>query len=494
MLDAAKLSRLSALRARQKWLVAARPKQLFPEDELWWNIALLMAGRGFGKTRPFAEDAWWQCYSYPGLIYHVIARTDDDLRITCYEGESGLRAVCPPELLYKGSWDKAYNASLQQVTFANGSQTLGFAAKVPGQLRGPQCHRFWGDEVAAWEENGSGKTKETLDNALLGCRLPRNDGIPSRGMLSTTPRPLDVLRELLKRDDIITRTGSLYENIANLSDNFKNTILPLEGTRIGDQEIHGKLLDMEELGVIKRSWFPLYPAHRKGCPGAQTGCSGCNPLPRFEYILSSYDTALEEEKRDKKRNEPDFSANITFGLFRPSLTAPKLRAMVLDVWDERLGMPDLVKKVQEDINTKWGEKPYQRVPDMTLIENKTSGISLRQTIAQLVPKANVQTYTPKMSKLARLHLTSPLVKQGAIWLPESASQQRRPRTWLGTMLNQVCSFTGEGSITHDDFVDSFTQALIIMQHMELLTPTVADPVDPDVDPSRIQEERDNPYA
>ena len=490
------------MKRRKGWLSMARPKQLFPEDETWWNIGLIMAGRGFGKTRPFAEDAWWHCHKLPGFIYHVVARTDDDLRITCFEGESGVRAVCPPEVLKGGTWDKAYNASLQQITFANGSTILGFAAKSPGQMRGPQCHRAWGDEIAAWEENGPGKTQEALDNLLLGCRLPRSDGIPSRALFSTTPRPINALRALIKRDDIIVRTGSLYENINNLSDNFKKTILPMEGTRIGDQEIHGKMLDLEELGIIKRSWFPLYPAHLRRCMDRE--CPGCNPLPRFEYVLNSYDTALEEAARDKKKNMPDFTACQTYGVFRPALNA-KPRALILDAWEDRLGFPDLTKRVKDDIRTKWGPKLYQRIPDMTLVERKGSGISLLQTLQRDVPKASIQSFNPgNMSKLARLHMGSPLVKQGQVWLLESPKMRGQPMSWYGTMLNQMCSFTGEGSIDFDDHVDAGTQAWHVLRDMGFIETTVEDPIpamlgmqDRLVEPGTEEPNqglRSNPYA
>lgn len=466
VIDANKLAEIAAVRSRKAWIERARPKQLFPEDEPWWNIGLLLAGRGFGKTRPLAEDAWWNCHRLPNFIYHVVARTDDDVRVTCYEGESGIRACCPPEILYKGSWDKAYNASLQEITFNNGSKILGFAARSPGQMRGPQCHRLWGDEVAAWEENGPGKTKEALDNALLGCRLPRADGLPSRALLSTTPRPIAVLRELLKRDDIIVRTGSLYENIANLSDNFKKTILPMEGTRMGEQEIHGKLLNMEELGIIKRSWFPLFPAHRNGCRGAVVGCPGCNQLPRFDFILISYDTALEEAARDKKKNEPDDTACQIYGAFRPTPDA-KHRILLIDAWDDKLGYPELKSRVKKDMATAFGEKPYKRTADLTVVERKGSGISLLQDMAQTNP--NMFSFEPKQfSKLTRLHLASPYVKNGFIWLPESEVRRGQPKSWCNKMLEQVCSFTGEGSIDLDDHVDSFSQAVLTFQRLEMI--------------------------
>jgi predicted phage terminase large subunit-like protein len=139
-----------------------------------------------------------------------------------------------------------------------------------------------------------------------------------------------------------------------------------------------------------------------------------------------------------------------------------------------MGMPDLIKRVKRELNVAYGDdqdvalikpmfgsdKPRTsgRKPDLCLIEDKGSGISLRQMLEREGILA--YAYNPGRSdKLSRLHMVSHIFARKRVWLPESDKHPGRPRTWVEPMLAQLCAFTGPNSIKHDDYVDSMTQCV-----------------------------------
>lgn len=234
--------------ARQEWLVDGRPDQM-PPPERWtqadndngwctpeevgqwredWFFWLMMAGRGAGKTRAGAEDAWWYGYQNPGIRFAVVAPTSNDCRKTCFEGESGLLARVPQHLV--ASW----NRGEMVLTLTNGSMYQGYSAEEPDRLRGPQHHRAWCDELAAWRY-----LDDTLDNLLMGLRL----GLMPRIVATSTPRPIARLKEIVADDTTWVDSVSTYANIQNLPRLFREKILKrYEGTRLGRQELHAEIL------------------------------------------------------------------------------------------------------------------------------------------------------------------------------------------------------------------------------------------------------------
>ena len=304
------------------------------------------------------------------------------------------------------------------------------------------------DELAAW-----GYADETWDMMQMGLRL----GPRPQVLWTTTPKPKDIVRRLTKAQDgrVIVR-GSTFDNKANLPQSFFKALEAYEGTTLGRQELYGELIDPEESGIIKRSWFRLWP--------------GKTPLPRFDWIIMSLDTAYTERTIDKK-GDPDPTACGVWGVFHHE---KRTNVMLLDCWEDHLGLPDLVRRVRREMNTSYGDdadtalirpmfgsaKPLTsgRKPDILLIEDKGSGISLRQTLAEQGVEA--YAYNPgRADKLSRLHIVSPIFAQKRVWLPESDKFPGRPRTWCEPLVAQLCAFSGEGSIKHDDHVDQTTQAL-----------------------------------
>lgn len=471
------------LRWQMKWMRQARPEQVPPDEG--WNEMGIMSGRGFGKTRTGAEWLGRVAYEDPDALPRcVVGPTQNDVRFTCFEGVSGLCNIIPGECI------AAYSSGDMLLTLTNGATIRGFSAEKADRLRGPEHADAWCDEIAAW-----GKDAEyTLDMLQMGLRIGPNP----RLLWTTTPRPTDIVRRLTKpaADRILVR-GTTYDNKANLSKVFFDKITVYEGTKLGRQEISGELIDLEESGIIKRSWMPLWPASK--------------PLPVFETIIMSLDTAFTERTVDSKTSDPDPTACGVFGVFtepRPpgSLKKPRKAAMLLDCWTDYLGLPDLVRRVKKEMKCAYGgdedralvkpmygsDKPRTsgRKPDLLIIEDKGSGISLRQTLAEAGVFAHA--YNPgNADKLARLHIVSPVFSHRRVWLPESAVLPGQPRTWAEPLVAQLCAFAGEGSIKHDDLVDVTTQAIrVLMDNGTLKLVKEVESDTPPPDPAS----RSNPYA
>lgn len=146
------------------------------------------------------------------------------------EGESGLLSVLPPSIVK--NWNRSLGAL--ELDLVNGCHLKGFSAERPDQLRGPQHHRAWADELAAWSD------PDTWDQLSFGLRLGQQPQV----IVTTTPRSVKLVRELLKADSTYPTRGSTYDNLANLAPAFAAKILAkYEGTRIGRQELMAEILD-----------------------------------------------------------------------------------------------------------------------------------------------------------------------------------------------------------------------------------------------------------
>ena len=209
------------------WRFWARPEQLAPPGD--WTYWLACAGRGWGKTRAGAEWVNAQANAMPGSRGFLAARTAGDLRDVVIEGESGIMS-----LHHERDCRPMYEPSRRRVVWPNGSQAITFSADAPESGRGPQSHWGWADELAAW----SGWDLWT--QLLLGLRL----GSKPRAMVTTTPRPLRVIRDLIADPNCVVTKGSTYDNAANLAPAFfEHVIKRYEGTRLGRQELLAEMLD-----------------------------------------------------------------------------------------------------------------------------------------------------------------------------------------------------------------------------------------------------------
>lgn len=216
----------AAVQAHSVWLQRARPDQVTPPGD--WPIWMALAGRGWGKTRTGAEDvAWFGCKS-AGARIAIIAPTFQDARDTCVEGESGLLAVLPKVCI------DTWNRSMGELVLWNGTRYKLFSATEPERLRGPQHHRAWGDEVAAWPDPSA------WDQMLFGLRL----GTHPQVIATTTPKPTPLIRRIVRTAGAMVTRGSTFDNSDNLP---AGTLAHLrdkyEGTRMGRQELFAELLE-----------------------------------------------------------------------------------------------------------------------------------------------------------------------------------------------------------------------------------------------------------
>jgi phage terminase large subunit-like protein len=217
------------------WRFWARSSQLPPEGD--WRGWLLLAGRGFGKTRTGAEFLRARVTARTGRRMALVAPTAADVRNVMVEGESGLLTISP-------SWDRpCYQPSKQRVTWANGAIATLYSADEPERLRGPQHDTAWCDELASW------RYPEAWDMLMFGLRL----GTDPRVVVTTTPRPTKLLRELAADRTVAITRGTTYENCANLAPEFIQQIVnKYQGTRLGRQEIEAEILDDVPGGLWSR--------------------------------------------------------------------------------------------------------------------------------------------------------------------------------------------------------------------------------------------------
>ena len=176
------------------WQFWARPNQRAPKGN--WTTWLMLAGRGFGKTRAGAE--WVRGLVETGAAKRIalIAPTLHDARAVMVEGDSGLMAICPPWFMPK------YEPSKRTLTWPNGAIATLFGAEEPERLRGPQHDAVWCDELCAWKQ-----AEMTFDMMLFGLRLGRKP----RALITTTPRPIPLLKRLAAgKKTVITKGTTLW--------------------------------------------------------------------------------------------------------------------------------------------------------------------------------------------------------------------------------------------------------------------------------------------
>lgn len=209
------------------WRFWARPEQIAPEGD--WLTWVINAGRGFGKTRAGSEWVREQVAAGRKRIA-LIGETYKDLVEVMVYGDSGIASVFPEHQRPK----IVANPNVQ-ITFHTGAIALGYNATQPDQLRGPQFDAAWCDELAKWK-----RARETWDMLQFGLRLGERPQV----LVTTTPRPIPILKEILRRKTTVVTSGSTFDNAANLAPSFIKEIRDrYEGTRLGRQELQAEILD-----------------------------------------------------------------------------------------------------------------------------------------------------------------------------------------------------------------------------------------------------------
>ena len=230
------LSAEKALALRYDWPSWARPNQLPPPGS--WTNWMLKAGRGFGKTRTGSETLRQKIKD--GIKQaNIIVRTVGDIEKVLVRSSGGVLKVCLPD--ERPTWI----ANKRLFLWPNQATTFVFSAEEPDSLRGPECEFLWADELASWRYG-----QETWDNAMMGLRLGQNP----QAIITTTPRPTKLVRELIADPNTVLTAGTTYENRANLAATFYSKIITkYEGTRLGRQELLAEVLDDNPGALFRQS-------------------------------------------------------------------------------------------------------------------------------------------------------------------------------------------------------------------------------------------------
>ena len=227
-----KKAEAKAIELRTNWLSTARDKQLQPSIEHY--IWLILAGRGWGKTRTGAQDIALYALRNENVNCAVVAPTHGDLRRVCFGGPSGLLSIVPKECYLQSPDQKGFSSSTNEMRLFNGSKITGYAASEPDRLRGPQFHRAWCDEVASW------RYPEAFDQLMFGLRL----GSKPQCLITTTPKPTKLIKDLVQRSDTQVTKGNTFENADNLADSALAMLKDkYEGTTLGRQELYAEIID-----------------------------------------------------------------------------------------------------------------------------------------------------------------------------------------------------------------------------------------------------------
>ncbi|WP_110350644.1 terminase family protein [Methylobacterium sp. B4] len=216
------------------WLHRAREDQLPPPEP--WTTWAVIGGRGSGKTRTGAE--WVRGLAIGDPVFSsepvgriaLVGETFADVRDVMIDGPSGLLSL--PRL---GGARPVWQSSRRRVVFENGAVALAFSAEEPDSLRGPQFGAAWSDEVAKWR-----KAETAYDMIQFGLRL----GDRPRGLVTTTPRPVPLIRRLLADPRTVVTRSRTADNADNLAPRFLEEVVGrYAGTRLGRQELDGELIE-----------------------------------------------------------------------------------------------------------------------------------------------------------------------------------------------------------------------------------------------------------
>lgn len=333
-----------------------------------------------------------------GLIGPTVA----DVRDTMIEGESGLMSIFPP------GYTPHFQPSKRKVTFSNGAQAFLFSSEEPERLRGPQFEAAWLDELAAWKY-----PRETFDQLQFGLRL----GQDPQQCITTTPKPLPILKEIMARPSTVISRGSSYENRANLAKAYIDEVIaPYEGTRLGRQELYAELLDDIEGALWRRDWIE---------------CSRIRQIPSrdLQRIVVAIDPAVTS-------NDNSDETGIVI-----AAKGVDGRGYVLDDFSCRLSADGWARRAVEGYETRRADK---------IIGEANNGGDLIERMIRLVsPKAAYKKVNASRGKIARAE-------------PIAAMYERGQISHVGTfsyLEDELCSYTGKPGEKSPNRLDALVWAL-----------------------------------
>ncbi len=378
---------LTALTAEQlqelayDWPTWARPEQLSPatgNDGGPWNTWLYLAGRGTGKTRSGVEWVRGEVCGRTPLAagrrkrFAIIGETSKDVRDVLIEGESGLLAVHPKD------FRPLYKPSVATLEWPNGAKATLYNGTEPDQLRGPQFDGALVDELAKYRY-----CQDTWDMLQFGLRL----GSHPKAMVTTTPRPIKLLKDIVKDPKSAVTRGKTYDNAENLAESFLKAVkAKYAGTRLGRQELDAELLEDIPGALWRRSTLD---EHRT-TPAK---------IPDMRRIVVSVDPAAKAKESQRGDNGAE-TGIVTCGLGTDG------RGYVLDDSTTIEG-PD-----------KWGRLAvaayHRNKADAIVAEINNGGDMVPFVIRSVDPNIKVIVVTASRGKVTRAEPVSALYEQGRV--------------------------------------------------------------------------------
>jgi phage terminase large subunit-like protein len=381
------------------WTIWARAKQLPPNGD--WRTWLILAGRGFGKTRTGAE--WVRHGVEAGAFRRValVGETSADVRDVMVEGDSGILKVCPP-------WNRPkYEPSKRRLTWPNGAVAQTFSADDPEQLRGPQFDAAWADEIAKW------RYVDSWDNLMLGLRL----GPDPRCVATTTPRPRAWLVRLIDDPGTTVTTGGTQENAANLAPAFIDQIMrTYGGSRLARQEIDGVML-LDTPGALWRR------------ADIDRGRVSISAAPTLSRIVVAIDPAVST-----------------------GVGSDETGIIVAGIDGEGVGhvLEDLSGKFSPDT---WARRAIQafhhHAADTLVAEVNQGGDLVIQTLRTVDPLIPVRAVRASRGKRSRAEPIAALYEQGRV----------RHVGALARLEDQLCAYTGASGEASPDRLDALVWAM-----------------------------------
>ncbi len=382
------------------WPFWARQNQLEPEGK--WRFWLLNAGRGFGKTRTGAGWVRHRIKSGDGRIA-CVAPTKGDVRRVMVEGESGLLNICwKNDKTYRGAnmgfpvWSPTNNT----LTWANGAKAEFFSAEDPERLRGPQFYSAWTDEIAAWNN-----MQETWDMLQFCLRLGKSPKV----CITTTPKPVKLIRWLMSHPETVMTTGSSYENAGNID---VTALAAYEGTRLGRQELYAEVLDEAAGALWNRELLAKCEIEEKDLPET------------FSRVVVSVDPAVTANE------ESDMTGIVVTGM---------------DVNGNCYVLKDATDRfTPEGWATRAVELYYEYEADRIVAERNQGGEMVRHTIHTVDDTVPVKLVHASKGKMARAEPVSALYERGKVFHVKG----------LNDLEDQMVAWEPLGSIGSPDRLDA----------------------------------------
>lgn len=399
---------------KHTWSFWARDEQLEPEGD--WNTWFVNAGRGFGKTRAGVEWVREQVKRGAKRIA-AVAATNSDIERVMVKGESGFLNVCwKGDKTYKGGkmGYPEWSPTKRTLSWENGAQVQFFSAEEPERLRGPQFELAWCDELAAWN-----KDQDTWAMLQFCMRLGKHPRI----MVTTTPKPTKLVREILKNPTTHTTTGSTFDNAANLAGTYLKAVKEqYEGTRLGRQELYAEVLEEAEGALWTTDMLDKASIKHED-------------LPHLNRIVVSIDPAVTANA------ESDMTGIVVAGIDVNGV------AYVLGDYTERLSPQG------------WASKAislyHQYSADRIVAERNQGGDLVRRTIEVEDETVPIKLVHASRGKYARAEPVSALYERGMVKHvsnpPDGAS--------LNELETQLRTWEPLGSIGSPDRLDACVWAI-----------------------------------